>query len=377
MANPILESIRSGKAPKPARLAAARGMLPLAPEEIFEALIILTKAPEDDVRTAAEGTLTTFEVGGLLPVAQNPEASLELLSFLADWERSPHNILEALILNKATPNEAIAILAGKSADGSLLEAITINQQRLIQHPAIIEALLVNPARTPEAERRAREVKLEFFEKEIGAAQVVEEQKARARVFSQLLGSDISEDEFQSALSQFELEMGAQIEDNDSGMLDPEAELRRFLHDSQLDGEEVDSTRLSLFQIIARLKVKERIFLGLKGNREARSVLIRDSNKMVSSAVLKNPRITTAEVEGVTKLKGISEELLRIVCMNRAWTSIYTIMHNLACHPRTPLTFSMQYVNRLQLRDLKSLGKNRGVPDVIRNLAIRLVDQRQQ
>ena len=54
---------------------------------------------------------------------------------------------------------------------SLLELITINQQRLIRAPAIIDAVLANPVRTHEAERRVREVRREFFEKERGAQQI--------------------------------------------------------------------------------------------------------------------------------------------------------------------------------------------------------------
>src|SRR5581483_2105865 len=132
------------------------------------------------------------------------------------------------------------------------------------------------------------------------------------------------------------------------LIDPEAELRRFLHEAQMDGEVIDEERKSLFQLIATMTVKERIFLGIKGNREARMTLVRDANKMVSSAVLKNPRITDAEVEMVAKLKGLNEEVLRLVCMNRAWVSNYTIMVNLVQNPRTPISFAMTFVNRLQM-----------------------------
>ncbi|MCV5209322.1 hypothetical protein OFC00_31015, partial [Escherichia coli] len=53
--------------------------------------------------------------------------------------------------------------------------------RLIRTPEIIEAILQNPARTPEAERRATETRREFFEKERGARQIAEEMRARGLV----------------------------------------------------------------------------------------------------------------------------------------------------------------------------------------------------
>ncbi len=376
MSNPILNAIKSGNAPKPARLAAARGMLPLSQEDMLQALILLGQDPEEDVRIAAQGTLNNFDPAALLPIAQNPNSPLEMLNFLAGWPKATYNIIEAIILNKSTADEAIVMIASRSNNASLLEAITINQQRLIQYPAIIDAILANPHRSPEAERRAREIKTEFFEKELGAARVAEEQKARARI-AQALGVDVSEDEFQAVVASFEKEAGVKVEDTGPGLnFDPEAELRRLLTEVKEEGEELSDEQLSVYQIVAKASAKEKIFLGLKGGRDVRGILIRDSNKMVSSAVVKNPKITEGEVEKFAKIKGISEEVLRIICMNRNWVSNYLIIHNLALNPRTPINFSMTFVNRLQLKDLKSLTKDKSVPDVLRNMAKRLVTQRQ-
>ena len=47
-------------------------------------------------------------------------------------------------------------------------------------PAIIDAILANSARTPQAERRARETRSEFFEKERGARQIAQELRARGK-----------------------------------------------------------------------------------------------------------------------------------------------------------------------------------------------------
>ncbi len=375
MPNPIIDVIKSGNAPKPGRLAAARGMLPLTQEESLQVLILLRQDPEEDVRVAAETTLSTLDTKLLLPIAQNPNSLPELLDFLAVWPQSSYQLLEATILNKSTSNEAIAKVAAYNTNGSLLEAITINQQRLIQYPAILEAILANPYRTPEAERRAREVKTEFFDKELGAARIVEEQKARAQI-AKVLGTDISLDEFQNVLAQFEKDMGIKVDDNDPSNFDPEAELHRLLTEMAEEGEIISTEQLSVYQIIAKASAKTRIFLALKGDRTIRGILIRDSNKMVSSGVVKNPKVNDAEIEKYSKIKGISEEVLRIMCMNRGWTSNYTIVHNLTLNPRTPLTFTMNYINRLQLKDLKSLVKDKSVPDVLRNMAKRLVAQRQ-
>ena len=75
----------------------------------------------------------------------------------------------------------MALLASSTNDGSLLELIALNQQRLIRFPGLIDAIIDNPARSSEADRRARETKREFFEKERGARQIAGELRARGNV----------------------------------------------------------------------------------------------------------------------------------------------------------------------------------------------------
>ena len=63
--------------------------------------------------------------------------------------------------------------------------------------------------------------------------------------------------------------------------------------------------------------------------------MRDSNKLVSAAVLSSPKLTSAEVEAFTKMGNVSEDVLRIIGQNRAWTKNYNIMLGLCRHPKTP------------------------------------------
>ena len=59
--NPVVEAIISGKAPRPARLAAASGMLPLAQAELLEILVALRESSETEIAAAA--TANTFRTG--------------------------------------------------------------------------------------------------------------------------------------------------------------------------------------------------------------------------------------------------------------------------------------------------------------------------
>ncbi len=107
------------------------------------------------------------------------------------------------------------------------------------------------------------------------------------------------------------------------------------------------------------------------------ILIRDPNRPVCAAVIQNPRITDQEVETISALKSVNEEVLRLIGMNRAWTRNYLVIHNLVRNPKTPVALSLNFLNRIQSRDLRQLGMNKNVPEVIRTMAGRMYVKRQQ
>jgi len=53
------------------------------------------------------------------------------------------------------------------------------------------------------------------------------------------------------------------------------------------------------RILASLPILDRIKLAMRGTREQRAQLIRDSNKLVAASVLSSPKLTDAEVEEVS------------------------------------------------------------------------------
>jgi hypothetical protein len=126
------------------------------------------------------------------------------------------------------------------------------------------------------------------------------------------------------------------------------------------------------QVLSSLSIVERMKLAMKGTRAQRAVLIRDSNKLVSSAVLSSPKLTETEVEAFAKMGNVSEEVLRIIAHNRAWTKSYTIISALVRNPKTPPAISMQMVQRLNDRDMKSLSIDRNVPEAVRLIARKFI-----
>lgn len=366
-------------------MAAAKGMLPLTSDEMLEVLVVLIADQNDEVRAAATATLDTIDPGLFSSLASDDRATADLLGFLCTWARLPRELAEAVIFNPRTPDGALAQLASRSNNPSIIEAISLKQQSLIRSPEIIDAILFNPARTAEAERRAREVHQEFFEKQFGARLVAEEQRIRAeeqaaRATFTIEGIEdlvrlglIEEGIDDSIVAEYEAEAGP----FDPSPPSPEhtLDVEQVFQEVVFEDNGVPPERLPIFQQIALMSIKDRVMLAIKGTREARLILVRDPNRLVSAAVLRNPRITETEIENISAIKTVPEDVLRQVAQNRAWTRSYIVIHNLVRNPRTPIAASLNFLNRIQTRDLRALATNKNIPDVIRTTASRLYIKR--
>jgi len=392
--NPVVQAIIGGTAPRPARLAAARGMLPLPQNDRLEVLISLQANEDQELASAALETLEGESPEDLLIVAKGEDSPISVLSYLATRKEATREIHEAIALNAQTPDEALAKLASITTEGSLLELVAVNQTRLVRFPALIEAVLNNPARTPEAERRAKETRLEFFEKERGARQIADELRARGQtaaaeffeeaelttdsggltiedawiIAQHIEVSDADIDDSWLPLERYEELLG----ETDA---DRAANLRRVIESERLEAGDVSTERISLIRRIMLMNTRDRMKLAVKGDREARGILIRDSNKIVSSAVINNPRITEHEVENIAAMRTVSDDVLRLIALNRGWARQYPIIHNLARNPRTPIPTAMHILPRIRSKDLQTLAQSKNVSEAVRRQAYRLCQVR--
>ena len=134
--------------------------------------------------------------------------------------------------------------------------------------------------------------------------------------------------------------------------------------TQEEEEEEEDTQ-SVTQRLAQMNVPQRLKRASKGTREERSILIRDPNKLIATAVLSSPKLTTAEVEAIAKMANVSDEILRIIAMNRSWIKNYNVVWSLTKNPKTPVQLSMNLLSRLGEKDLQKLSTDRNVPDILR------------
>jgi hypothetical protein len=361
--------------------------------DLLEALVHLTADNDPAIAKSAQETLASQETSELLQIAATENTAPTVLGYLASMTAADNAIHEAIAGNPGTPDEAIALLARLTSNASLIELITLNQQRLIRAPEIIDAVLLNPARSAEAERRAREVRQEFFEKERGARQIAEELRARGNAAAAeffetaeltMPDGEMSVDDAWVIAQHIEV---SDVDIDDSWLArefiaemmveTPEqlaANAQAVINAEKLEGD-VSPERISLIRRIMFMTVKDRVKLAIKGDREARGILIRDSNKIVATGVIHNPRLTDQEVENIAAMRTVSDEVLRLVGMNRAWARSYPIIHNLARNPRTPMATAVQILTRIRTRDLNAISQNRNVSEAVRRQAYRLTQMR--
>jgi hypothetical protein len=126
------------------------------------------------------------------------------------------------------------------------------------------------------------------------------------------------------------------------------------------------------RVLSSLSIGDRLKLAMKGTREQRAQLVRDSNKIVATAVLSSPKLTEAEVESFCRMGNVSEDVLRIIGTNRAWLKNYSVIIGLTRNPKTPPAISMQLMHRLTEKDVKMLAVDRNVPEALRLAARRMM-----
>ena len=136
-------------------------------------------------------------------------------------------------------------------------------------------------------------------------------------------------------------------------------------------------RKTLVEQISKMTVVQKMQLAIKGPREARTALIRDTNKIVQRAVLQSPRLTDKDVESFASMTHLSGDVLRLISASRVFMKNHSVLKNLVNNPKTPLDISLRLFPHLNVAEIKALSTNKNVAEVLRALAIKTTRERNQ
>ncbi len=346
-------------APEPARMMAARGLAPLAPVELLQVQVLLSEDEAPSVAQAAAQSLQGLPESMFLAAIP----SISDGSILDRIARCPltAKAKEALLLNRAVADETLVHVATAEKDDKVLDILAGNQARMMNHAPIAEAMLENPHVSFATKRRLEEFFLNDY-----AARILDPGQEAPQEAADTLAAD-----FAAALAVAPAGGVAEVE-----ALSPEELARELLEEKPDDAPAApveEAKKNSLYKTIIDMKVSGKIKLALKGNKEARSILIKDANKLVSGSVLKNPRISDGEVVAVANSKSASEDLLRIIAANSQWMSLYAIRSGLVHNSKTPPAIAMKLLPTLSDAEIAKLTKSKGVSGAVSTAAKRLMN----
>jgi hypothetical protein len=335
--------------PLAARRMAAGGALPLPPPQLASALVALTSDPDAEVCSRASDSLMRLPASVVDQVLAAP-VHPDVLDWFARASADDEARLQKIALNAATSDRTFCFVATRPFP-RLIELVASNQVRLLRCPALVDALGENPT-TGHAtidrilhflgvERRAEE------EPPAEAAQPVPESPAPA--------PEVNAD------SPFELD--------DTSDLPPEL-IDEPEGDAKTDADGPD--KRSLTAQIQDMSVMQKIKLGIFGNSEARSILIRDRNRLVATSVIRSPKITESEVTSFAKARNLCDDVYRIIANNRAWTKSYPVKLALTTNAKVAPATAIKFLNYLTDRDLKMIMRSRDVSGPVSTQARRLL-----
>ncbi len=383
----MLDLIRASALPSHQMMTAARGALQVPAAETVEILVYLAEHNKI-FGESARLTLAGWDEASSKAIASDPKTSKEVL----DYWLSPKNIRPALfpilLENQSVPvgklSELTTTLKGEWIDTMLASPRVRSSRQLITDlrsnkelsgvqsarvqemmegsvgiqasaPATQEAALPPPV-LPETNFETRTTGLE------PSAEISAE-----------VPSEPSDPETEDALVAFFTEHASEIAAEGDKPFHPIG----GMHEEETHAEpEVKAAGAAASATpIARLDIKGRIQLAMKGSKEERLILVRDGTKIVAIAVLDSPKISDGEVEKIASQRNVLEAVLRAIPLKRRFIKNYAVMRNLVFNPRTPMDISLALMKNLLVQDLRNLSGNKEVGDTIRKLALRMFKQK--
>ncbi len=406
MTGRIIDQVRASKLPSNMMQFAARGALQVPPAENIEILVHLARHNKV-FGELARMTLAGWDEKASADAAANPQTSAEVLDYFISPDNLRPKLLPALLENPSVPDGKLLKLA-LSATRETIDFM-LKSPRVRVLPTVLNCLSSSPYLKPEEVQELK--KLVQAQKTATASATPEPGQPSAS--SETAAESPAPASTSATDEQWTDEDGTVAAYFNDHMHDIEAEGDKPFHAIggivDLLGEDYfpvldvaeapepaapkpgeaaprapvpakkqpvpEGKRENALQKINHLDVKGRIQLALKGNKEERSLLIRDGTKVVALAVLEAPKLSDGEVEKFASQKNVLEAVLRQIPLKRRFMKNYKVVRNLVANPRTPLDLGLGLMKNLLIADLKNLSANKEVSETIRKLGMKMYKQK--
>jgi hypothetical protein len=348
---PAAQRVLSSEAPAPMKLMAARGVIPGAkPGDIVIVVSVLASSDDAKLAETARATLAKLPPP-ILQGALTADLPGSVILELARAYPNNHEVVTALLRMSRISTAALEIMAD-AADDRAGELIATNEELMLKSPTVIEKLYMNKrVRMSTADRLVELAVRHNLELKIPAFA-----EAAQAIKNELIMEPAEEPYFDDVLFKEASILGEKLK------LDAE---NPDTHEVDEEGEEkLKAAVLPLHAKLAQMTVSQKIRAATLGSTGERLILVRDPNRLVSTAAVKSPLMRENEAAQISASRAVSDDVLRQIALNREFTRSYQVKINLVMNPRTPLTFSTRLIPHLRDSDLRILSKSKNVSAAI-------------
>jgi hypothetical protein len=375
------------------RAMVAKALMPMGPEELFLALAYLATNEQGELAKDARRSLQTIP-GPVLEGVLRKSRDSDVLDFAVHEYHHDETLVELLILNPHVPDTAIEWLA-RRVSGRLLTIIATNQERIVRHASLVEAIYYNPEAPMIVVQRV-------FETAVRSGLSLHHLPGFREIYVSIFDKepttdDPSPDDLEDLPIELERPPSADAEpepiDAPLAGIDfgeegvDEDDYLKVLREAALEEDEEaaaesksdagDAISQSLYQRVRKMNIAQKVRLALVGGAMARALLIKDPKIVVAMAVLKSPKLTVKEIASFAKTKSTTDNVIQAICRNREWTRNYRIQFSLLCNPKTPVMFSNRWIRNVTDNDLKKIARSREVPGHVIRLAKNIMNQKEK
>jgi hypothetical protein len=415
----MIDLIRVSAVPSNLMQSASKGSLSVPPQEMIEILVHLA-LHNKIFGQQAQLTLAGWDETASRAAANNPSTPKEVLNYLVSPANLRPVLLPALLANLSVSVDSLVELA-PTAGREVVEAM-LKSERVARSSAILHALLSNPHLSGIQGETIRNL----LQPATPEPQVAEPSVTKKEPAPAAQAKSAPEETVKSGLDEvFHLSPAGDAQEPDQ-VLDEGVLAYLSEHANEIAAEAnhpfqpiggayeefmpsaeetparpaavataaggaaaaakkapskktgpTGEERGSALQKIAKLGIKDRIQLAMKGTKEERSLLIRDGTKIVALAVLESPKVSDGEVEKFAGQKNVLEAVLRGIPMKRRFAKNYSIIRALVFNPRTPLDLGLGLMKNILVSDLRNLSNNKEVSDTVRKLATKMFKQKME
>jgi hypothetical protein len=336
-------------APLPLRMMGAKGLVPaVAPVDLVTLLYLLSSDADEVVRATADRTAEGLpdKIWGV-PLRSDAVHG-DVLDWLAVRFAGREAAIELVLLNGSTHDATVARLAA-GVSQPLADIVRQNELRLLRHDEIIRQLCKNPRALASTVDAACEFCVRNGLTLLDVPQLVQ---AHQRVY----GVDPTAKPPAETAAQLMEEYGQELAVDDAPA------------SAQAETPEQAQKKLTITQRVLRMSVSEKIKLATLGNKEARTLLLRDANKLVCMAAVTSPRITDGEILTLATSRTVNADVLRHIYTKRDHLKSYAIKMSLVKNPKVPLPTALKFLQMLQEKDIRDLSRDRNVPQTVQSQA---------